>query len=144
MFQRLPQARDHYDRLLKQTGSNAVRNNLAEVLLRLRTRAPWPWPTRPLHAEPNNPNVLDTAGWAHAEAGQLDRALALLRDARLRQPGAANIRYHLAAVLARKGKRTKHSRSCAPRWPARGPSPTARRRSLAGHAPDPLIAAGLA
>ena len=105
MFQRLPQARDHYERLLKQTGSNAVRNNLAEVLLRLKDPRALALANEAVAREPNNPNVLDTAGWAHAEAGQLDRALALLRDARLRQPGAANIRYHLAAVLARKGKR---------------------------------------
>ena len=36
--------------------------------------------------------------------GRSDRALQLLRDARLRQPANPTIRYHLAAVLAQTGR----------------------------------------
>ena len=41
------------------------------------------------------------------QAGQTDRALQLLRDARLREPGNPEIRYHLAVVLAQTGRKTE-------------------------------------
>ncbi|PTT80280.1 hypothetical protein DBR42_19640 [Pelomonas sp. HMWF004] len=58
-----------------------------------------------LKREPGNPSIIDTAGWAHAAQGQNDQALALLREARLRQPTSGVIRYHLGAVLAATGRR---------------------------------------
>ncbi len=51
--------------------------------------------------------VIDTLGWALFQNGQTERALQLLRDARLRQPGNPDIRYHLAAVLAHTGRKTE-------------------------------------
>jgi len=51
-----------------------------------------------------NPIVQDTYAWALVAAGQLERALPVLRDARLRAPENAEIRYHLGAVLAKTGK----------------------------------------
>lgn len=98
-------ARRHYERLLQQTDANAVRNNLAEVLLQLKDPGALPLALEALKREPGNAAILDTAGWAHAVQGQHDKALPLLRDARLRDPASAAVRYHLASVLAQLGRR---------------------------------------
>lgn len=98
-------ARRHYERLLQQTGANAVRNNLAEVLLQMKDPGALPMALEALRREPGNPSIIDTAGWAHAAQGQHEKALPLLREARLRQPGSGVIRYHLGSVLAALGRR---------------------------------------
>jgi predicted Zn-dependent protease len=98
-------ARRHYERLLQQTGSNAVRNNLADVLLQLKDPGALPLALAALQQEPTNAAILDTAGWAHAAQGQHDKALPLLRDARLRDPASAAVHYHLGSVLAQLGRR---------------------------------------
>jgi Flp pilus assembly protein TadD len=46
-----------------------------------------------------------TAGWAAFSVGQTDRALQLLRDARLRDPNNPDTRYFLGAVLAQQGRK---------------------------------------
>ena len=53
---------------------------------------------------PGNAFVTDTLGWALFQNGQYDRALQMLRDARLRQPDSPEIRYHLAAALEKTGR----------------------------------------
>ena len=52
-----------------------------------------------LSLAPDDPRLLDTLGWALARSGLPEAALARLREARLRSPASAEIRYHLAAVL---------------------------------------------
>jgi tetratricopeptide (TPR) repeat protein len=101
---RLADARRHYELLLKQTDANAVRNNLAEVLLRLKDPGALALAKEALRREPANSNILDTAGWAYVQAGQAEQALPLLRDALARDP-AAGTRYHLAQALATLGRR---------------------------------------
>lgn len=98
-------ARRHYELLLKQTDANAVRNNLAEVLLQMKDPGALPLALEALKREPGNPSIIDTAGWAHAAKAEYDKALPLLRDARLRQPASGVIRYHLGSVLAVTGRR---------------------------------------
>jgi putative PEP-CTERM system TPR-repeat lipoprotein len=98
-------ARRHYELLLKQTDANAVRNNLADVLLQMKDPAALPLALEALKREPGNPSIMDTAGWAHAAQGQHDKALPMLREARLRQPTSGAIRYHLGTVLAALGRR---------------------------------------
>jgi cellulose synthase operon protein C len=56
---------------------------------------------------PDVANVIGTVGWAAHHAGQKDRALQLLRDARLRDPGNDETRYYLATVLASAGRKTE-------------------------------------
>ncbi|HEV6964844.1 tetratricopeptide repeat protein, partial [Roseateles sp.] len=102
---RLADARRHYELLLKQTDANAVRNNLADVLLRLKDPGALALAKEALRREPANPTILDTAGWAHVQAGQAEQALPLLRDALARDPAAAGTRYHLAQALATLGRR---------------------------------------
>ncbi|WP_394788320.1 XrtA/PEP-CTERM system TPR-repeat protein PrsT [Rhodoferax sp.] len=104
-------ARTSYESLLKQKPDDAdVMNNLANVLLRLKDPSAISVAEKALAKNPANSNAIDTLGWALFQSGQAeqaDRALQLLRDARLREPGNPDIRYHLAAVLAQSGRKTE-------------------------------------
>ena len=99
-------ARRSYELALKvRPDDPEALNNLANVLAQLNDV-----PTslasaeRALVLQPRNPLIIDTAGWVNHLAGKNDRALQLLRDARLRAPNSAEVRYHLAAVLAKSGR----------------------------------------
>ncbi|TDP59053.1 XrtA/PEP-CTERM system TPR-repeat protein PrsT [Roseateles toxinivorans] len=99
-------ARSAYEQLLKLAPDDAdTLNNLANVLLRTKDPAALKVAEQALAKAPNNANVIDTAGWAAHLAGQNERALQLLRDARLRDPSNPDIRYHLAAALAQAGRK---------------------------------------
>lgn len=102
------QAKASYERLLilVPDDSDAL-NNLANVLLRLKDPGALAIAEQAVAKNPANYDAIDTLGWALFQAGQTDRALQLLRDARLRQPGSADIRYHLGAVLAKTGRNTE-------------------------------------
>ena len=99
-------ARSSYEGVLKIVPDDAgVLNNLANVQLRLKDPAAVKTAELALAKAPGNGLVTDTLGWALFQNGQTDRALQLLRDARLREPGNPNIRFHLAAVLANAGRK---------------------------------------
>jgi putative PEP-CTERM system TPR-repeat lipoprotein len=102
----MPAARNAYDQLLKLTPDNAeALNNYAHVLLALKdTAGASKASAAALAAKPDAPNIIGTAGWVAFKSGQSDRALQLLRDARLRDPGNADTRYYLAAALASAGR----------------------------------------
>jgi putative PEP-CTERM system TPR-repeat lipoprotein len=98
---RYPAARRAYEALLALAPTDALAlNNLAHVLLRLGDPAALQVAERALASAPGTPHVLGTAGWAAWHAGQTERALQLLRDARLRDPANPTTRYYLATVLA--------------------------------------------
>lgn len=82
-------------------------NNLANVQMRLNDPAAIKTAEMALANAPGNALITDTLGWALFQNGQAERALQLLRDARLRQPGNPEIRFHLAAVLAHAGRKTE-------------------------------------
>ncbi len=102
----MPAARVAYEQLLKQAPNNAeALNNYAHVLLRLKDvpgaqRAA----SQALAARPDAPHIIGTSGWVAHQAGQRDRALQLLRDARLRDPANPETRFYLATVLASAGR----------------------------------------
>ena len=99
-------ARKQYEAILKNNPSDAgALNNLANVLIELKDPGAVDIADRALKTDPRNPVLLDTAGWASHRAGKADRALQLLRDARLRAPDNPDIRYHLAVVLAQAGRK---------------------------------------
>lgn len=101
-------ARQHYEIVLKARPNDlAALNNFANVLVELKDAGAPDAAERALKLAPNNPMLLDTAGWAHHKLGKPDRALQLLRDARLRAPESQDIRYHLAAVLAKAGRQAE-------------------------------------
>lgn len=101
-------ARKAYEGLLKISPDDGpALNNLANVLLRLKDPAAAAVAEQAVTKFPGNANAIDTLGWALFQAGQTDKALQLLRDARLRDPAHPEIRFHLATVLAQTGRKTE-------------------------------------
>ncbi len=49
--------------------------------------------------QPNDPNMMDTLGWAHYKAGNFAKAVEVLRKALALDPGLADVHFHLASVL---------------------------------------------
>jgi putative PEP-CTERM system TPR-repeat lipoprotein len=98
-------ARASYEALLKLSPADAeAMNNLANVLVMAKDPLALALAERALTLKPAAPHILGTTGWAAFKAGQTDRALQLLRDARLRDPDNAETRYFLASVLASTGR----------------------------------------
>lgn len=98
---RFADARVAYIALIELVPDDAeALNNLANVLLVLGDASALRVAERALSLGPGVPHIIGTAGWAAFKAGQGDRALQLLRDARLRDPDNPATRYYLAAVLA--------------------------------------------
>lgn len=103
-------AKSAYENVLKVAPDEGdTLNNLANVLILLKDPGALKVAEQALATAPANPNFLDTVGWALHLTGQTDRALQVLRDARLRDPANSEIRYHLAVVLVKSG-RTKEAR----------------------------------
>lgn len=99
-------ARAQYETALKSAPDNAeVLNNLAQVLILQKDPGAAAVAERALALTPTLPHVVGTAGWAAFSVGQTDRALQLLRDARLRDPNNPDTRYFLGAVLAQQGRK---------------------------------------
>lgn len=104
----LAAARAAYEALLKSDPEDAeVLNNLANVLLLMQDPAALKVAELALLKKPAAPHIIGTAGWAAFRAGQADRALQLLRDARLRDPGNPDTHYYLGAVLAATGRKSE-------------------------------------
>jgi putative PEP-CTERM system TPR-repeat lipoprotein len=101
-------ARTSYEELARLAPEDAgVLNDLANVLLRLKDPAAVKTAELALAKSPGSSTVTDTLGWILFQNGQADRALQLLRDARLREPGNPEIRFHLATVLAKAGRKNE-------------------------------------
>ena len=101
----LKAARSAYEALLKVSPEDADSlNNLANVMLLTQDPAALKVAEQALALSPTAPHILGTVGWAAFKAGQPDRALQLLRDARLRDPANRDTRYFLGAVLASTGR----------------------------------------
>ena len=98
-------ARAAFEALVKQAPNDAeALNNLANVLMIAKDPGALAMAERALAQAPEAPHVLGTAGWAAYHAGNNDRALQLLREARLRDPDNGETRFFLATVLAAKGR----------------------------------------
>jgi putative PEP-CTERM system TPR-repeat lipoprotein len=101
-------AKKAYEGLLKiAPDDSSTLNNLANVLLRMKDPSAITVAEQAVAKLPSNANAIDTLGWALFKGGQTDRALQLLRDARLRDPTHPEIRFHLASVLAQTGRRAE-------------------------------------
>jgi putative PEP-CTERM system TPR-repeat lipoprotein len=62
---------------------------------------------------PANPAVMDTLGWLLVQKNQTARGLGLLQKAAAQAPQTAEIRYHLAAALARNGQKAQAKQELA-------------------------------
>ncbi len=102
-------AKGAYEGLLKLLPDDVeALNNLAHVqILTGDTAGALKTAQAALQKEPGKPHIIGTAGWAAFKAGQADRGLQLLRDARLRDPNNADTRYYLGAVLASAGRKAE-------------------------------------
>ena len=104
----LAAAKVNYEAVIKiDPGNPEALNNLANVQLRLKDPAAVKTAELALAKAPGSAIVTDTLGWALFQNGQTDRALQMLRDARLRLPGNAEIHYHLGVVLAQTGRKAE-------------------------------------
>ncbi len=101
----LTAARARYEDLLKRQAEDAYAlNNFANVLLMLGDKGALERAERAHQLAPQDAAIQDTLGWVLVQQGQLERGLRHLREARLREPNSPEIRYHLAAALARSGR----------------------------------------
>jgi cellulose synthase operon protein C len=104
----LAAARNSYEALLKaQPDDGEALNNLANVMLLAKDPGALKVAEAALQKNPGAAHIIGTAGWAAFKAGQPERALQLLRDARLRDPANPDTRYFLGAVLASTGRNTE-------------------------------------
>jgi putative PEP-CTERM system TPR-repeat lipoprotein len=101
-------ARKVYENLLQTTPEDGqALNNLANILFRLKDSSGIKVAEQAVAKSPSNAYAIDTLGWILFQQGETDRALLLLRDARLRAPGNPEIRYHLSAALVKNGRKAE-------------------------------------
>lgn len=100
-------ARSYQSLLSIQPQDVPALNNLANVQIKLGDKTALQTAEKAHGLAPQNALVIDTLGWAHHHFGQQDKALSLLRDARLREPSNPEIRHHLAQALAQSGRRAE-------------------------------------
>lgn len=99
-------ARLTYDNLVKANPNDATLVlAYAQVLATLKDPAALATAERAYKLAPGNAPIADGYGWALVQAGNLDAGVRVLREARLREPGNAVVRWHLATALARAGKK---------------------------------------
>lgn len=98
-------ARTSYEALLKARPNDAeALNNLANVMVLQKDPGALAVAEKALKLAPEAAHIIGTAGWAAFKAGQGERALTLLRDAKTRAPNNPDTRYFLASVLASLGR----------------------------------------
>jgi len=99
-------ARRSYEAVLKIRPDDAeALNNLAHVLLAQKDPpGALKMAERAVALKPAAAHIIGTLGWAAHKAGQNDRALQHLRDARLRDPDSGQTRYYLGDALAAMGR----------------------------------------
>lgn len=101
-------ARSGYEQLHKLQPDNAdVLNNLAQTAFKQNDKTASGYAEKAVALRPGDPGIIDTLGWILVRQGQLERGLAMLRDARLRNPGDPEIRYHLASALSQSGRKSE-------------------------------------
>ena len=79
-------------------------NNYANVLLRRSDARALEVAQKAFKLAPSDASVQDTVGWILVQRGELESGIRHLRDARLRAPNDPDIRFHLAAALAKAGR----------------------------------------
>ena len=79
----------------------------ANALLKLNDPAAVVTAENAFKLAPNTTPVADTYGWALAQTGNLEAAVRVLREVRLRDPGNGQVRWHLASALAKIGRKAE-------------------------------------
>lgn len=76
-----------------------LQNNLAVLLLDTDPKQALQLAEKAHRSMPEQPDILDTYGYALVKAGQVEKGLGVLRDAEIRQPQSALLQLHIAAAL---------------------------------------------
>lgn len=84
----------------------ALLNNLAWAYHQVKDPRALATSERAVGLAGSHPAILDTAGWIMVERGDTARGLELLKKASAAAPNSQDIRYHLAAALAKSGDKT--------------------------------------
>lgn len=94
----------------KDSADGRAYNNLANVLIQLDDPAAVAMAEQAVARAPDDGNARDTLGWALARQQRYEAALPYLREARLRVPESAEIKWHLGYVLSRMGREAEARR----------------------------------
>ena len=101
-------ARQTYEALSKAAPTDpGILSGYAKTLLKLGDPAAVGVAERAYKLAPTIPALMDVYGFALTQHGNLEAGLRILRDARVREPGNAVIRLHLAMSLAKSGKKAE-------------------------------------
>ena len=104
----LAAARQNYAKALAaEPEDTTTLNNYANLLLKLNDPLAKTAAEKALKLAPNNPSYADTLGWILVNQGQIEPGLRYLREARLRNPGSGELRFHLAYALAKTGRKSE-------------------------------------
>jgi len=104
----LPAARLNYTKALATDGDDApMLNNFANLLHKLGDAGAQAAAEKAVKLAPENPAFADTLGWILVQKGQVEAGVRYLREARLRSPENAEIRFHLAFALAKMGRKSE-------------------------------------
>jgi putative PEP-CTERM system TPR-repeat lipoprotein len=97
---------EEYRKLLDYDADNVTAlNNLAWLYQEENNPEGLRYAERAYQLVPNRPEVIDTLGWLLVQTGDTNRGLVLLQEAATKAPHIADIRYHMAAALAKAGRR---------------------------------------
>jgi putative PEP-CTERM system TPR-repeat lipoprotein len=96
----------HYETVLEQSPNSVIAlNNLAVIYQQQKNPRALELAKKAYAAAPAHPMVADTYGWLLVEKGEVGEGIEILRKAAASPGATPEIRYHLAAALARNGQR---------------------------------------
>ncbi len=100
------EARKSYGAVIAASPQDAsALNSYAQLLYRIKDPEAIRMAEKAMKLAPNQAAYADTYGWLLAERGDLENGVRVLREARLREPGNGQIRWHLASALAKAGRK---------------------------------------
>lgn len=120
----LAAARQNYAKVLEiQPDDAEILNNYANLLRQMNDPGAQAAAEKALQLARENPFYADTLGWILVQKGQIDAGVRYLREARLRDPASAEIRYHLAYALTKSGRKTEAREELSAALPGLGRLP---------------------
>ncbi|WP_374661213.1 XrtA/PEP-CTERM system TPR-repeat protein PrsT [Inhella sp.] len=101
-------ARTTYEALIAaQPNNEELLAAFAQILRRLGDPLAVSMAEKAYKLAPHNLNLADGYGWALTAAGNVEAGVRVLREARLRDPAHAAVRWHLAAALMKAGRKVE-------------------------------------
>ena len=97
-----------YERILKKQSDNpSVLNDLAWLYYERGEQGALEMAEKAYRLAPDNAAIQDTYGWILVQSGRVESGLIALEQAASSAPNIPDIRYHLAAALAKAGEKTR-------------------------------------